>query len=31
MASLFELLSNQTAKEVIGLGLTKPCAMVQVL
>ena len=27
MASLFEPLSNQTAKEVTGLGLTKPCAM----
>ena len=29
MASLFEPLSNQTAKEVTGSGLTKPCTMVQ--
>jgi len=28
-ASLFELLSNQTAKEVTGSGLTRPCAMPQ--
>jgi hypothetical protein len=30
MASLFEPLSNQTAKEVTGSGLTKSCTMLQV-
>ena len=29
MASLFEPLSNQTAKEVTGSELTKPCTMLQ--
>gem|GEM_PF-4612009 len=29
MVSLFEPLSNQTAKEVTGSELAKPCAMLQ--